>query len=79
MRTFLLRIVPIIFIGEVMILAVSYVSSGHHLYNISNYALAVAFGFASLCFSWSRAENDDDAKELIMGLAKSLLRLQLPC
>ena len=44
-------------ISGVVIMVSSYGAKDNHIYNISNYALAIAFGLSSVCFSWARAEE----------------------
>ena len=49
-----------IFIFFIFVLVYLFTISKEHLYNISNYAIAISLGFASVCFSWSRAENNSE-------------------
>jgi len=47
-------------------IALSFIKSGRHLYVISNYALAASLDFASVCFSWSRAEKIEEVNAKIL-------------
>jgi hypothetical protein len=62
-----------ILISSVFGLLYLYTISNQHLYNISNYAIAIALGFSSVCFSWSKAEDIEEFRHSLLSAGQNFM------